>query len=761
MTMQSTLSQFQNTEMINDASRRKQFSPSQVKELENYYSNNSNPTSEQCRAVGESLTPTLTGTQVSNWFRRRKRRDTDATNNPTAYPLQNQLNTISQQQMHSFALSQQNYLSNGYPFYLAPYSSNSFNDNNLLMSQLLAPNGSINMGSNGLQNGSIISDESVSELSADTQSNSVSDNFALNDVKMNMNNAFTANTSNFMALPNLHNSTSLSLPKNEIGVYPPSTMTNFIHQNSKMVVDQSVDSPPSIQDSTDETNSKVETVTKDKDTKPLSVQIRELLNGKDCLYDQSQVKPFARIMNECKTEVERQYMCDIILRSDDQIRFAFTRTKGLAIINLWSSEKFIPLKSEGFTLKMLKVIEKLPFDYQIFKKLQLGKFVKKELKSESKESVALAQKIFDEWTRLTAIQAKAKEDKEKADKLTLESNKRPRANSIDAIPKKQKIEEKKTAVVNMDLFKSLSTPAVQPKARSAFIPAPKKSAPSSQGTPLSNLLDHAFESASRKSSLDETASIPDEPKPSTSLGKDGKKKKSVRFRETITETRYFNIEDIIRPPLDSRTKRLQELETLTWTVPKRKIVSIFNSFKGVAGLKFPKVISKESDIQEAREKTTLSVIYIHLKDIPYSPAEPQVVEANSNVQPISWPFGKVVAPIIDIPSNLMNSLLSLSNKGVIPSVQPQPVASAISALQSILGGAQKSYVPTTAYTIPQTNSPPKQQSMYAQNPSYKPNYNSTYPPPQYNTAQQYPNTTYPPVSTPKPDGYRPQSRKWN
>lgn len=110
-------------------------------------------------------------------------------------------------------------------------------------------------------------------------------------------------------------------------------------------------------------------------------QLGQLLEGKATLSDPNQVNKFARIMHKCQNDTEITTVLNVIVNCNSKdILDGFIRSKVVLILSNWN--RIFAINSNANSMLMLKVIDKLPFDSEIFKDLTFSKFIKKMTKSE-------------------------------------------------------------------------------------------------------------------------------------------------------------------------------------------------------------------------------------------------------------------------------------------------------------------------------------------------------------------------------------------
>ncbi|KAJ3274798.1 hypothetical protein HDV01_002002 [Terramyces sp. JEL0728] len=385
-------------------------------------------------------------------------------------------------------------------------------------------------------------------------------------------------------------------------------------------------------------------------------QLGQLLEGKSTLSSPNQINKFARIMHQCKNDTEITTVLKAIVNCNSKdILDGFIRSKVVLILSNWN--RIFAINSNANSLLMLQVIDKLPFDSEIFKDLTFSKFIKKMSKAEDDEAIkALANSIMAKWKNI--ITAAAESQKRKKDAET-------------AAQKKIKLE------ADVSFFNSLKP---QPKIKKIDIPAKKEKG--TGGLSVSELLERASDFKSSTTSdlpilKDDDIDIVDTPK--ETLDKNGKKKKTVKFKaeSMLLQIRYFDLDDspnavTLNPNAHDPIYKMQaalkaESELIEWSAPIELDVSHAVSVE---------VNSKQKAIQDQRELSALSVNYFSIRDIPQSPAEPDHVKV-SFVAPIEWPLNtkvEISAPILPNSELLqqLSSLVGTMPNGGIPQLQTMP-----------------------------------------------------------------------------------------
>ncbi|KAJ3312777.1 hypothetical protein HDV04_002742 [Boothiomyces sp. JEL0838] len=400
-------------------------------------------------------------------------------------------------------------------------------------------------------------------------------------------------------------------------------------------------------------------------------QLGQLLEGKATLSDPNQVNKFARIMHKCQNDTEITTVLNVIVNCNSKdILDGFIRSKVVLILSNWN--RIFAINSNANSMLMLKVIDKLPFDSEIFKDLTFSKFIKKMTKSEDEAIKELSNAIMTKWKNIIVAAA--------------ESQKRKKEEETTA-QKKIKLE------ADTSFFNSLKP---QPKVKKIDIPTRKEK--ETGGLSVSELLERAseFKMSSTTSDLpitkDDDVEVEESPK--ETFDKNGKKKKSVKFKpeSSLLQIRYFDLEEspnavTLNPNAHDPIYQMQaalkaEAELMEWSTPRELDISHAVSVQ---------VNSRQKEIQEKRELSALSVNYFSTRDIPPSPAEPDSVDV-AYVPPIEWPLNTKVdisTPLIPN-SDLLQKLSSL--------VGSMPLAGGIPQLGTV---PQIPVVPVPPVNMPQ------------------------------------------------------------
>ncbi|KAJ3324967.1 Intraflagellar transport protein 46 [Boothiomyces sp. JEL0866] len=395
-------------------------------------------------------------------------------------------------------------------------------------------------------------------------------------------------------------------------------------------------------------------------------QLGQLLEGKATLSDANQINKFARIMHKCQNDAEITTVLNVIVNCNSKdILDGFIRSKVVLILSNWN--RIFAINSNTNSLLMLQVIDKLPFDSEIFKDLTFSKFIKKMTKSEDEGKAnltvaikGLSNSVMTKWKNIIATVA--------------ETQKRKKEEETTA-QKKIKLE------ADTSFFNSLKS---QPKIKKIDIPSRKEK--ETGGLTVSELLERAseFKSSSTTSDLPITKDddIEVEESPKETFDKNGKKKKTVKFKpeSMLLQIRYFDLEEspnavvsqylikTLNPNAHDPIYQMQaamkaESELVEWGTPIELDVS-----HAVTVI----VNSKQKAVQEQRELSALSVNYFSARDIPPSPAEPDSVEV-PYVPPIEWPLNtkvEISAPLLPN-SDLLQKLSSLVGSMPLAANMPQ------------------------------------------------------------------------------------------